>query len=334
MESNYNESHKPWAEKYRPNKLESIYSQSSIKKSLKKCIKQKNLPHLLFYGPSGCGKTSTIFALTKELFPDKLWEERVMELNASDERGINIVRERIKNFAKNSVNNSKATNVPPWKIIILDEADSMTSDSQFALRRIIEKYSNITRFCIICNYKNKIIEPISSRCSHFRFKSLPIEQIIKRLRFICDNENINYSDEILEKIVDISRGDMRKAINYIQMCYFTFKENLSIDILNDISGIISNQEIKNLFDIIENENLEKLIEKIESYENNGYSLVNQIRLIYDYVINSKLDGKKKSNICKKISEVNYNLTKGCDEIIQYTRLFTYIRVVLNKKIDI
>ena len=171
-----------WVEKYRPRKLKDITYQTDVKISLKKSLQTKNIPHLIFFGPSGCGKTSTILALSRELFGEKYIEDRIIELNASDERGINVVRDKIKTYAKQSIsNNSK---LPPWKIIILDEADSMTSDSQYALRRIMEEYSRITRFCIICNYHNKIIDPIVSRCSLFRFKPIPEKEIIKKLNKI------------------------------------------------------------------------------------------------------------------------------------------------------
>jgi len=135
-----------WVEKYRPNNLSEISSQNNVINSLKNAILSKNIPHLIFFGPSGCGKTSTIIALSKELFGEE-YKNRIIELNASDERGINIIREKIKSYAKQSINTNK--NIPPWKIIILDEADTMTMDSQFALRRIMEQYSKISRFCII-----------------------------------------------------------------------------------------------------------------------------------------------------------------------------------------
>ena len=159
-----------WVEKYRPKSLNEVTSQGNIIESLRKTLFTRNLPHLIFYGPSGCGKTSTILALAKELFGKEYWSDRIIELNASDERGINIVRDKIKMYAKKSIKENP--NIPPWKIIILDEADTMTADSQFALRRIMEEYSNITRFCIICNYHDKIIEPIISRCSLFSFKPI------------------------------------------------------------------------------------------------------------------------------------------------------------------
>ena len=159
-----------WVEKNRPQNLNEICYQDDVKKVLISFVKNKNIPHLLFFGPSGCGKTSSILSLAKDLFGEE-YKNRIKELNASDERGINVIREKIKNYSQESINLN--SNIPPWKIIILDEADNMTIESQYALRRIMEEYSKVTRFCIICNYHNKIIDPIVSRCSVFRFKPIP-----------------------------------------------------------------------------------------------------------------------------------------------------------------
>ena len=209
-----------WIEKFRPKKLDDIISQEEVTSSLKNVIKTKNIPHLLFFGPSGCGKTSTILALAKDLFGKDYWEDRVIELNASDERGIKIVREKIKTYAKNSVNLNK--DIPPWKIIILDEADNMTSDSQFALRKIMEDYCKVTRFCIICNYHHKIINPIISRCSLFRFRPIPKDLIEQKLLDICKKEdlilttnNITPLSHWITPNIEAKRFDTRFFIAYL-----------------------------------------------------------------------------------------------------------------------
>lgn len=179
---------------------------------------------MLFYGPPGTGKTSTILALTHELFgPD--FRSRVLELNASDERGIAIVREKIKEFARQTprattgpASDGKVYPCPPYKIIILDEADSMTQDAQGALRRIMETYARITRFCLVCNYVTRIIEPLTSRCSKFRFKPLDTSSTSLRLKQIADAEKVEVSDEVVEALVKTSGGDLRRAITYLQSC--------------------------------------------------------------------------------------------------------------------
>ena len=214
-------------------------------------IQNKNIPHLLFFGPSGSGKTSTIIALAKEIFGAH-YRDRIKELNASDERGINVVRDKIKNYAQESINNtqSKKLNLPPWKIIILDEADNMTSESQYALRRIMEEYSKITMFCIICNYNHKIIDPIVSRCSMFRFKPIPKKEIKKQLRYISKKEKLKCSVQVINKISDYSRGDLRKAINFLQRCYNCFGDDISSFIIDEISGVVEEAKLKDFYWIV------------------------------------------------------------------------------------
>ena len=176
---------------------------------------------MLFYGPPGTGKTSTILALAKQLYGPEMIRSRVLELNASDERGISIVREKVKNFARMQLTNpppgyKSKYPCPPFKIIILDEADSMTQDAQSALRRTMETYSKITRFCLICNYVTRIIDPLASRCSKFRFKSLDQGNAKKRLESIAETEGVKLEDGAADALIKCSEGDLRKAITYLQ----------------------------------------------------------------------------------------------------------------------
>ncbi|RNA03190.1 Replication factor C subunit 4, partial [Brachionus plicatilis] len=210
----------PWIEKYRPKKVDDISYQDEIVAILKKTIKSESgeFPNFLFYGPPGTGKTSTILAAARELFGPELMKTRVLELNSSDERGINVIREKVKTFAQftPSGHRSDGKPCPPFKIVILDEADSMTSSAQAALRRTMEKESKTTRFCLICNYVSRIIEPITSRCSKFRFKPLSKEILIKRLEYICKEEKVDCDQDALATLVTCSEGDLRKAITYLQ----------------------------------------------------------------------------------------------------------------------
>lgn len=314
-----------WVEKYRPDNLDEISAQSTVVESLKNALVTKNIPHLIFFGPSGCGKTSTILALSKELFGEN-YKDRIIELNASDERGINVIREKIKTYAKQAV--KEVEGVPPWKIIILDEADTMTSDSQFALRRIIEQYSKITRFCIICNYHNKIIDPIVSRCAMFRFKPIASDHIIKKLQYICVKEKFNCSDILINKIVEICRGDLRKAINMLQKCYNSYGDKINIELLDEMSGVIPNNKFVLLMNSIVRKDTMEVDRMVTDIFLEGYSLVNQITTFHNYIISMNISSEKKSNIVCKIAEIDQNLIKGCDELIQCMKLVYHIMVTL------
>jgi replication factor C small subunit len=213
---NTNLSNLMWVEKYRPTKLGEIINQSDIVNGLSNFSKVPDeIPHLLFVGPAGVGKTTTALCLARELLGE-YWQRDTLELNASDERGIKMVRERVKEFAAvmklTTDNNDKRM----FRIIILDEADEMTSEAQTALRRIIEDSSKTTRFIIICNYLSQIIEPIQSRCVVFRFKRIPREDITEYLKMICEKEGVKFEEKALSQIYDATAGDLRHSINILQ----------------------------------------------------------------------------------------------------------------------
>lgn len=215
----------PWIEKYRPQILNDVVQNDDLLHLFKNSIKTRNIPHMLFYGPPGTGKTSSILAIGRELFREH-FSERMVEFNASDDRGINAVRDKITYEAKKFVAEIITPDniiIPPYKIIILDEADSMTDEAQDALRVVIEEYSQVTRFCFICNYISKITDAIKSRCSHVYFKKLPIECMISKLKEISQKESMDLSTKILNKIILISNGDMRKAVIMLQNLKYLFE---------------------------------------------------------------------------------------------------------------
>ena len=223
-----------WVEKYRPKKIEQIVNQKDIIRSLKNLIKKPDeIPHLLFAGAAGIGKTTTALCLSKELLGEG-WRRDVLELNASDERGIKMVRERVKEFAAviklpsgKDLKDPSNKNDRQYRIIILDEADEMTSEAQTALRRIIEDSSKTTRFIIICNYLSQIIEPIQSRCAVFHFTKLGEKEIVEHLKKICNSEGIEYKDQTLLKIYNYTEGDLRHSINILQTASGFGEINLS-----------------------------------------------------------------------------------------------------------
>lgn len=301
-------------EKYRPYKLKDIKDQDYILNAIKKTIVNKDIPHLLFYGQPGVGKTTTAIALIKSLFNKNNYRDRILELNASDERGIQVVREKIKNFAKFSINNDKDS--ANFKVIILDEADALTIESQLALRYIIEQYANITRFIIICNYINKIIEPLISRCAIFRFKPIKKKNIIKTLIDISNKEKININKKNIEYIYKIINGDLRTGINILEK----YKLNNQLNLVNnDINNIIINYiNLAIKFDVI------KIKEYINYILNNGYSaheiIINLINIILDYNISDD----KKYKIIIELSTIDSNLNNGSSDYISLLYLATII----------
>jgi len=207
----------PWNEKYRPKKIADVAHQEQVTETLEQTLQTGELPHMLFYGPPGTGKTTTALALVKELFGPKVFTYRVKEMNASDDRGIKAVREKIKTFAKLKVTRKDPNYLcPPYKVIILDEADSMTHDAQAALRRTMEEYIKDTRFILCCNYVSRIIEPLQSRCQKYYFKPLGKDGIRKRLLHICEQEGVDMQEDAIDAVIHVSEGDCRRSIGFLQ----------------------------------------------------------------------------------------------------------------------
>lgn len=285
----------PWIEKYRPSNINDIISHNQNIETIKKLLLSKSLPHLLFYGSPGTGKTTTIMAIAKKIYGINM-KLMVMKLDASDDRGINSVREEIKGFAEKT--NMFQNGV---RLIILDEADAMTFDAQFALRKIIEKYSSIIRFALICNYENKIIPAIRSRCANFRFNNINNINIISKLKYIINCENITYNEEIINTITILAKGDLRKAINLLQSTYL--HNDINVQLCYDLAGIPSNLITKKIINIL----FDNTINFNDSYDiinniisKNGYSLSTFLKEILLSIIN---DNNLLNKSCKIISDL-------------------------------
>lgn len=331
------ENNTPWIEKYRPKKLSEIVSQEESISILNNTLKTGELPHLLLYGPPGTGKTSSILALCNELFGPIRVNERVIELNASDDRGINVVRGKIINFAKIAIGTKDPKYLcPDYKIIILDEADAMTKEAQAALRKVMEENSNITRFCIICNYINQIIEPINSRCVKIRFKPIDKTCLINKLKWISINEKIKINNSALECIGDISNGDLRKSILILQNIKYIKKNNgmnLSAEInkedIYDICKYISNENmIKYINEIKFNNNIINVINVTKEIINNGYVFNSIMIKISNYIIrNKEINDNQKAKVLFEISFIEKNINDGADEFIQLLKLLNIISII-------
>jgi replication factor C subunit 2/4 len=324
----------PWIEKYRPRKLKNIISQDEGVSILLNTLKTGEMPHLLLYGSPGTGKTSSILALCNELFGPNRVNERVKELNASDERGINVVRYKIINFAKTAIGTSDPNYVcPPYKIIILDEADAMTKEAQAALRKVMEETSNITRFCFICNYINQIIEPITSRCVKIRFKPIKKENIFIKLKQISNIEKISINDDGLYSIANISNGDFRKSIILLQnLKYYASNDNILFT-KNDIYRICNFINDETFFDYInkikQNNNIDSIINITNEIISKGYVLNSIIFKVIEYVLNNdELEDDKKASILFEFSNIEKKINDGADELIQLICIFNQLKNVI------
>jgi replication factor C subunit 3/5 len=312
---NQNNDFLPWVEKYRPKNMEEIISHDQNIKTIKMLLKGGSLPHLLFYGSSGTGKTSTIMALAKEIY-GKNMRLMVMKLDASDDRGINSVREDIKGFAEKSNMFQKGV-----RLIILDEVDSMTFDAQFALRRIIEKYSATIRFCLICNYENKIIPAIRSRCANFRFNNIDIHHTCIKLYQIVETEKLNLESGTIEIIANLSKGDLRKAINLLQSLSL-YSNYITQNMCYELAGIPSTTEIKKILNILNDNHIS--FDKTHNIINDliqsqGYSLSTVLKELINEIINGQYF-KNIPQIISDMSDLENMVTKSTFGDIYITAL--------------
>ncbi|KAL4960597.1 putative protein transport membrane glycoprotein Sec20 [Aspergillus stella-maris] len=336
----------PWVEKYRPKTLDDVAAQDHTTKVLQRTLQASNLPHMLFYGPPGTGKTSTILALAKSLFGPALYKSRILELNASDERGIGIVREKVKGFARVQLSHPTGLDAdyfdkypcPPFKIIILDEADSMTQDAQSALRRTMEQYSRITRFCLVCNYVTRIIEPLASRCSKFRFKPLDNSAAGDRLAHIAKIEGLSLEDGVVDKLIYCSDGDLRRAITYLQSAARLAgaaqtgkkdgdedeemkdqtSELITVRTIEEIAGIVPESVLDGLIAALQPKKLGSSYEAVSKVVTeivaDGWSATQVLLQLYRRIIyNDAITDLQKNKIVMVFSEMDKRLVDGADE---------------------
>ncbi len=306
----------PWVEKYRPQKLADVVGQTEITKRLKSYVEMHNMPNALFSGPAGTGKTSSAVALAKELFGNS-FERNFLELNASDERGIDVVRNTIKDFARTLAFDAD------FKIIFLDESDALTDDAQQALRRTMEKYTKTCRFVLSCNYSSRIIEPIQSRCVVFRFRPLTAKEIEERLQHIAKEENIHLDEKAAKAVIYVCQGDMRKAVNVLQAAASVAKK-IDEKTIFDVSSRARPEEIKEMVHSALNGKFLEAREKLDTlmFEHgmSGEDVITQLFRETMAMKEEELDSKTKIALIGEIGEYDFRMVEGANERVQLEAL--------------
>lgn len=314
-------------EKYRPDSLDEVYGQQEIVDTVRKFVQEGKLPHLLFYGPPGTGKTSTIIALAKEIYGAK-YRNMVLELNASDDRGIDVVRNQIKDFASTMQIFSKG-----FKLIILDEADAMTSVAQNSLRRIIEKYTKNTRFCILANYSHKLNPALISRCTRFRFLPIGADAIRERIKNVIIKEKLNISDDALAALLELSQGDMRKSLNVLQACKAALddaSDEVDQEMIYNCIGAPQPKDIETILDSILKDDWTTAYLTMDRFKKvKGLALIDLLRGFVEILNRYETDTSTRIKILKGLSEIEYGISKGGNDKINSSAAIGVIKDAFN-----
>lgn len=313
-----------WTEKYRPRRLEDVVGQSQVTDKLEAYVRSGNIPHLLFTGPAGTGKTTCALALSREFYGDN-WLGNYLELNASDERGIDVVRGKIKDFARTA-----PVGGAPFKIIFLDEADALTPDAQAALRRTMEKYSGICRFILSCNYSSKIIDPIQSRCAIFRFKHISDEDTGRFLGRIISSENVEIDDDALKALVEVARGDMRRAVNSLQVAA-SLGKRIDVDLIYQSAGMADPSEIRNVISTALNGDYNGARRQLSRImDERGLSGQDVIKQFHGRLFEMDVSDRDKVRMLERVGECEFRIVEGSNERIQLESLLASIAIIGGK----
>lgn len=310
-----------WTEKYRPKTLDAIVNQAEIVERLKRFVKERSMPHCLFAGTPGTGKTTAAMCLAHDLYgPD--YRQNYLELNASDERGIDVIRTTVKDFAR-TVSMADA----PFKILVLDEADNLTPDAQQALRRTMEMYTNTCRFILACNYFSRIIEPIQSRCAFFRFVPLRGEEVKARVKEICEKEGVKITPKGLDALIYVGGGDLRRVINTLQAAAASSKE-VDDGVIYRISGRVSPKEVKDLLSEAVKGDFgaarAKVVRLMVDYGLSGLDIVKQV---HREAMGISIDERARLELIDAVGEAEYRMLQGGSDEIQLNAMLAKIALI-------
>ena len=310
-----------WTEKYRPSSFDEIIGQEKVVERLRSFVKQKNIPHLLLSGPAGTGKTTLSLVIAKELY-GKDWRQNFLELNASDARGIDIIRGEVKSFAR-----TKAIGTDLPKIIYLDECDALTKEAQQALRRTMELYTSTARFILSCNLSSKIIDPIQSRCAVFRFKPLEKKDVENVIKNIAKDEKLVIDDRTIDLIFEMSEGDIRRVINILQSCA-SIDKKISESVVCEIVSAAKPKEIRQVLEMSIGGNFIKARDILLNVMlDHGLSGMEMIKQIQKEIINLNTKDEIKAKLIEKCGEIEFRMVEGSDEFLQLEALLASFSII-------
>ncbi|MFH2027692.1 MAG: replication factor C small subunit [Nanoarchaeota archaeon] len=313
-----------WTEKYRPKDFSELKGQKDIIKRVKAFVEQRNMTHQLYAGPAGVGKSTLALVVARQLFGDS-WHQNFVELNASDERGIDVIRVKVKDFAR-----TRAIGDVPFKIIFLDECDALTREAQQALRRTMENYTQTCRFILSCNYSSKIIDPIQSRCAVFRFKPLAKEDIFSIIDKIAKTEELEIDENAKEALFIISGGDCRRLENILQGCAALGKK-ITDELVYSMAAVARPKEIKEVLDLaVQSKFIDARNKLLDVMLNYGLSGLDVIKQIQKEILNLDVDNRRKMELIDHCGETEFRMTEGSDEFIQLEALLAKASIIKEK----
>lgn len=314
-----------WTEKYRPQTFEEIKGQKEIVAKIQAFVETGNMPHLLFAGPAGVGKTTLSLVIARQLFGES-WRQNTLELNASDERGIDVIRVKVKDFAR-----TKALGDVPFKLIYLDESDALTKDAQQALRRTMENYTKTCRFILSCNYSSKIIDPIQSRCAVFRFKPLPETEIYAVIDRIVKQENLAIDDEAKSALYSVCGGDCRRLENILQSCA-VIDTTITAELVYSMASVAKPKEVLETLQTAATGDFigarKKLLNLMLDY---GLAGIDVIKQMQREIWNLTLSDRQKVELVSKCGEIEFHLVEGSDEYVQLESFLAQVTLVGSKE---